>query len=334
MARLASDGKLGFYPTPETSLMEIRARILYSNDGEIHLLDPCCGSGEALSTVSPPYAAKTWGIELDADRALQASGRLDHCLCTSMYEARINPLGSMGLLWLNPPYTTENRGERAEVKFLKHAVKWLAKNGVLVYIVPEHILHDESLRMWISQYFKDIRAFRLHRDEYPRFRQAVLFGVKRGKPVPQKTGFQSPPYPHIEDSEEFSCEVPATLGPTVFQSNVGITDEEITVNRPELLARLKQLFPEERRVNRLSPLFPLRKGHLVALIIGGALDGPVDTGKGGQIIIKGFSDRTQSERTETEEVGDKVKEKLIVTDTYSVGIRVLDSAQARWYDIK
>jgi Uncharacterised methyltransferase family (DUF6094) len=334
MARLESDAKLGFYPTPDLSLRQIGKHISFPEEGECHLLDPCCGEGAALKYIDPGYESKSWGIELDPERAVIGSGKLGRCLCASMYETRINPLGCMGLLWLNPPYSTENKGERAEVKFLRHAVKWLTKDGLLVYIVPEHLFYDDNLRMWMSQSFKDIRVFRLHRDDYPRFRQAVLFGVKREKPVPQKASFAKPPYQHIEDIGGFSCTMPATTGPTVFQSNVGISDDDIAAYRPQLMGHLKELFPEEIKVNRLSPLFPLRKGHLVALIIGGLLDGPVETGKGSPIIIKGFSERIKSERTETEEVGDKTKEKLIVTDTYSVGIRVLDTAEAKWYDIK
>ena len=60
-------------------------------------------------------------------------------LC-SIFDARVNPLGSMGLLFLNPPYDTEE-GERVEMKFLKHSLKWLCPDGVLIFIVPEHILN-------------------------------------------------------------------------------------------------------------------------------------------------------------------------------------------------
>ena len=72
----------------------------------------------------------------------------------------------MGLLWLNPLYNSEN-GERTEMKFLKHSIKWLCYHGILVFIVPEHILEREKDRVWIGQHFSDITFLRLDRDDYP-----------------------------------------------------------------------------------------------------------------------------------------------------------------------
>jgi hypothetical protein len=180
MARLASEAKMGFYPTPERSLREIIQWIeieggygyIQSNSQNrftFHLLDPCCGNGEALQdVVRYQYKAATWGIELDIERAMEASNNLDNVIQCSIFDARVNPLGSMGLLWLNPPYSTEDR-ERVEIKFLKHSMKWLATDGLLIFIVPETILDEKNLN-WIGQHFYDITVMRLHRKDYPQLR--------------------------------------------------------------------------------------------------------------------------------------------------------------------
>jgi hypothetical protein len=75
----------------------------------------------------------------------------------------------------------------------------------------------------------------------------------------------------------------------------------------------------------LSPLLPLRKGHLTSLLTAGILDGVVDT-VDGPMILKGFSDRSKSTYYEDD--------KEITHDTFSVGIRVIEPFKGVWYDIK
>src|SRR5208337_5182014 len=76
---------------------------------------------------------------------------------------------------------------------------------------------------------------------------------------------------------------------------------------------------------QLSPLLPLRKGHLTSLLTAGILDGVVDT-VDGPMILKGFSDRAKSTYYEDD--------KEIIHDTFSVGIRVIEPRKGVWYDIK
>ena len=139
MARLESNAKMGFYPTPETTLEHLKEWI--SCGESVHLLDPCSGAGKALAELAGQ--GRTYGIELDQERGAEAKGTLDRFAEGSIFNARINPLGSMGLLFLNPPYDTED-GERVEMKFLKHAHKWLADGGLLVFIVPGHVLEESG----------------------------------------------------------------------------------------------------------------------------------------------------------------------------------------------
>jgi hypothetical protein len=87
---------------------------------------------------------------------------------------------------------------------------------------------------------------------------------------------------------------------------------------------MEKLFGNEDGLRSIKPLLPLRKGHLVALLTAGLLDGRVDTPEG-PIWIKGFSERTSFTRVEDD--------KEITCSTYSVGIRVLEKG-GKWYDIR
>jgi hypothetical protein len=254
---------------------------------------------------------------------MEASNRLDNVIQCSIFDARVNPLGSIGLLWLNPPYNTEDH-ERVEMKFLKHSMKWLVTDGVLLFIVPEYILDEKNLS-WIGQHFYDIKVMRLHRRDYPQFRQVVLFGKKKCKRTEDSEITNLFEYPHIEDVEPKSYPVPSTEGPKVFQGGDAFTDEEIQKNYPRVIEEISSITCHEDKVEAISPLFPLRKGHLIALITAGVLDGKIQTSDGGFILIKGFSERVSHTRIEDN--------KEITRNTYAIGIRVMDNG-GRWYDIR
>jgi predicted RNA methylase len=323
MARLASDAKMGFYPTPSETL-EWVCKFLSFGEG-VHVLDPCCGDGRAVYELkwASDFKAGTYGIELDGERVVEAHSNVDRIIQGSIFDVRINPLGCMGFLWLNPPYGSEG-GERVEMKFLKHSIKWLCRDGILVFLVPEPFFERERDRRWIGQNLYDCRLFRFHRKDYLRFRQAVLIGKRRGEVCDGE--IPPPPYPYIEDEAPLDplYIVPRTEGPKVFQASDSVTDEEIFENRSRLIQEMEKLLGNEDGLRSIKPLLPLRKGHLVALLTAGLLDGRVDTPEG-PIWIKGFSERTSFTRVEDD--------KEITCSTYSVGIRVLEKG-GKWYDIR
>jgi len=336
MARLAAKEKMGFYPTPPHTLKVIVRKFLrgssFDDDSMHHFLDPCCGEGEALQEACGwLYPAKSWGIELDVERAASASDVLDEVVQGSIHNVGIGPEGSMGLLWLNPPYDDSDESEREEMRFLKHSVKWLCPGGILVFIVPERIFEQEKNRRWISGWFKECSLYRIVEEEYGRFKQAVLFGRKRAVRSDVPPDLPRPPYPYMPEfykpAPVPTYEIPCTTGPSVFTGRTVVSDEDIVSAGAETRAMIRKLLLKDRLQGALSPLFPLRKGHLISLITAGFLNGRVTTGTGVMdfILIKGYSERVSSVRTE----GDRE----ITTETYRVGVRVIDPRAGRWYDI-
>ena len=327
MARLESSAKMGYYPTPQHTLSRILDWIAFQRPAGSkgnHVLDPCCGTGEALQAFQSRGPDVTnYGIELDAHRDVKAREKLQFVVQGSIFDARINPLGSIGLLYLNPPYDWDN-GERLEMRFLKHAHKWLCTDGVLVFIVPELIFLYQKHRNWIGQHFSDIAMMRVARDDYPTFKQVVLFGKKR-KERHEAGRMASPPYPYIDDTNAAEYMVPLTGGPEIFQGTDTVTDEEVIGHWPNVIREIASICHRCDMQSQLSPLLPLRKGHLTSLLTAGILDGKVDTADG-PMILKGFSDRAKSTYYEDD--------KEITHDTFSVGIRVIEPFKGVWYDIK
>ena len=102
MTRLASTAKAGFYPTPERVTEWIAQYVAPAVSGG-KLLDPCCGEGIAAQFVSRAWNLEAYGIEIDAERALEASERLHRVLHLDYASAR-TPHRSFQVLFLNPPY--------------------------------------------------------------------------------------------------------------------------------------------------------------------------------------------------------------------------------------
>lgn len=324
MARLASNAKMGFYPTPDKTLRLLRKWLNFDERSKV--LDPCCGPGTALKLLTGGNSdVVTYGVELDSTRAAQAENNLTHQALGSIFDVRINPLASIGLLYLNPPYDTEN-GERVEMEFLKHAAKWLAHDGVLVFLVPEHIFSIDKYRAWISRHFKDVCIIRAHRDDYPDFRQAVLFARKAlDTGMRRLSEFPNPPYKYIEDVPAHPYSVHFTTGPEVFQGTDAVTEDDIISYNPIVLKQIEQIAGPIKRAANVRPLLPLRKGHLISLVTAGIIDGELNTADG-PMIIKGFHERKEEVREE--------EEVEITKMTFNVGIRVMEVANGVWYDIK
>lgn len=311
MARLESQKKMGYYPTPQNTLEHIINKLSFSTGAVI--IDPCCGEGIALNAMK----AKTFGIEPDTQRAEKACDNLEKVICGSIFEAIIRPLECFSMLYLNPPYDWQD-GERMEYLFLKQSHKWLKQGGVLVYVVPEYVIEVKKIQSWISRHYEDIRICKFTREDYPAFRQVALFAQKKET---EKEEFPYPPYPHIEDTD-FSFTVPDGENPLVFELE-GIRPEDINsytkTAEKNILETLNGVQSSTSQV--LSPLFPLRRGHLVSLLMSGVLNGELKDG----MVFKCFTERRQSTRIE-EEAG-----KEITTDTYVSGIRVIE--RGRWYDV-
>lgn len=189
MARIASQSKGGYYPTPLDELKYINQR-LKTSEGRLNIIDPCCGTGQALGLIGQHLKSlgaevETYGVELEESRAMEAVIELDHVIHDGYEHLRTEPKYS--LLFLNPPYQ-DGFGERVETTFLRSLTGYknvLQDEGLLVYIIPQHVLDDSA--GVLSSRFSDIRVYRFTDKNYDLFKQVVVFGrFKRPDPEEKK----------------------------------------------------------------------------------------------------------------------------------------------------
>ena len=265
--RLEGTAKAGFYPTPPQTL-EIIRRLLVQGAPQLRgrsALDPCAGEGEALAAVGQALGMKTYGIELDQERAAIAHKRL--------YRARQGDAlrfaaRGFSLLWLNPPYDHGPDGKRLEEVFLERYLESLAVGGVLVLLVPEYTL--EKLWPLLTKDHLPALVARLPEAEYRAFRQVAVVAqrVHHYEAVPR--AWRGDPLPYLDRVEELKLPKPrvAEEQPELF--------EEVALD-PEKLMELVERSPlweglQQQVAPRLQPLLPLKAAHLALLVAGGMLD--------------------------------------------------------------
>ncbi|MEW5719052.1 MAG: DUF6094 domain-containing protein [Chloroflexota bacterium] len=282
MTRLASTAKAGFFPTPER-VTEWIARLAIPSPRGGRLLDPCCGEGIAAQFLAHVWNLEAYGIEIDAERALEASSRLHRVLHLDYAQTR-TPHHAFQVLFLNPPYDfAEGEGKRAEYQFLRDTTKWLQPGGLLIYIVPQYRV-DARMAGFLATAYESIRAYRFPDPEYAQFRQAVIFGIAKKEPSRDDAGSLAlvqqcrNGLPVLTDapSAEECYGVPAFSEDDRFYfRGTEINPQDALVeaiaagawNSSEWQAWLTPT----TNLSAFRPLMPLKKGHLAMLIAAGLM---------------------------------------------------------------
>jgi hypothetical protein len=102
MTRLGSTAKAGFFPTPKRVTEWITHWVVHSSHSG-RLPDPFCGEGIAAQSIANASILEAYGIEIDAERALEASSRLHRVLHLDSASARA-PHHSFQVLFVNPSF--------------------------------------------------------------------------------------------------------------------------------------------------------------------------------------------------------------------------------------
>jgi hypothetical protein len=337
MARLESQIKMGFYPTPSEVVEHIRKMLNISP--EARLIDTCCGEGEALSFLVRQSQAETYGCELDRKRMTQAKTRLKHVLWADVLYDLVCSKGAFSLLWLNPPYDTSGYGtdetkDRLEVLFLKRHWLYLQDGGVMVYIIPwSSLKYVEAI---IAKQCRDLVILKFPEDLFWEFNQIVLICTKgRSKKLEvdhNKSIFRWASEAFINGDLDYLISTDK-VNDLVYDvppscDLEGFTFRSIRLDPEQALERLKtspvgekahrQMFPPSL-AKSIQPLTSLREGHLAMLLASGMMNGEVVGPDGRKLVVKGSVTKGAIHSTEETDVGTK----HIRTDCYEITVRAL-----------
>ena len=79
--------------------------------------------------------------------------------------------------------TTTMRMEGWNTNGLSTPAPGCSRGGLLVWVVPQHMLRFRKATRYILSWYDQVQIFRFPDEEYDRFKQIVLFGVLRPKAV-------------------------------------------------------------------------------------------------------------------------------------------------------
>ena len=180
IGHLMNSVKLGFYPTDIEHVKMIKKALVFP-DNKVNLFDPCCGEGFALEKLALNENADTYGIELDGIRRTNAETRIKRVGFGSFFASRVSYESFHGI-FLNPPYLSiigENGSKtRSEKRFLVESMYNLMQGGVMIYIIPYYRLTMDICTILCNN-FENISVYRFLDSEFSKFKQVVVFGIKK-----------------------------------------------------------------------------------------------------------------------------------------------------------
>jgi predicted RNA methylase len=284
--------KLGYYPLPIDEAHRISRWLHFSSSGT-SVLDPCAGAGVALALITPGEQVRRYAIELDAYRAKDATANADEVIHGSAFDCHA-PVESFSLLYLNPPYdfeVGEGKNERMESIFLEHCFRWLMPGGLLVMVIPFDRVYE--CRRVLTPHFRDKTILRLTAPESIRYKQAVLFGIRRTRQEKDRLtdhAAQQANYKLSDLTRHYEA-IPA-LGDTperVFAVPAGsparLDYKGLPLDQIEHLLATSSASLQAQRVTHARtveftgrPLISLHQGHVGLLCTSGLLNGSFGTG--------------------------------------------------------
>lgn len=291
MARIASQAKGGYYPTPPEEMALICKRLVLEQ-GLINMMDPCAGKGEALRQAADYFKLAgaepvTFAVELEESRYKEAKERLDKVVHGG-YEGLRASNGVFSFLYLNPPYDWSFDGIRQELVFLNDLTapgKYLQTGAVMAFCIPATTL--KYVANLIAIRFTNVKVYRFTDKNYPVFKQVVLFGKRkqgRGDPEDIKVikemlllmSEDPSSIPVLDQDDGWTITVPVSTGDVQLFKGENLDPEEIACDLRSInWQKIEDLVTvkSSSKTELPKPLLPLKLAHIATAIAAGAVDG-------------------------------------------------------------
>ncbi|UAL49871.1 DUF6094 domain-containing protein (plasmid) [Sutcliffiella horikoshii] len=320
MSNIGNKIRAGFFATPTRQGNYLKQLLHFS--GECSIFDPTCGEGEILKQLgeNSEYTVKTYGVELDKRRAAKAEELIDYCTQAPI-ESMVISNDAFSMVYCNPPYDFAMKGydddeaDRKEYLELVRNTKYLAPEGILVYVIPSYRFADKKISRFLSTHFDKAGILRFTDEDYEDFKQCLFIGIKKKEKFKEYNQKVNSFLQNME-SEEFVLKSVTPLdvaigkrtwtipsGPTeirTFYSKI-----ENKVNFVEAIKNNKgfQAFKERTKPKKLeiggNPIINIAQGQMALLLASGAVNGLIGTGdklhavQGLEIVKKVKTEDTQ-----------------------------------------
>lgn len=322
MARLQSQANLQYIPTQTRIRQIIKSHLFFPEVGTT-CLDPCCGHGDALVDICPNQ--HLFGLELHTGRALKAKTKNYIQVLVGPFEHSVISNRAFGFIHLNPPYDWVAGGEqRYEELFLYRATNYLAPKGIMEYVAPTSLFQSSAtigirVLKFLHGNYQDIQIFKYPEPEFNKFRQIVIFGVKK----PQQPVTASPEWwdeqvakiitgdiPELTFQETPVYDVPIVNPGFVKTFRINYYDAELASADSQTLSLLQSESKPVLKDKLVAPYY-LDKALLALLAVGGYVDGSMP----GHILLGKYENHEENSTDYDPDSGDEIHTTKRVSST-------------------
>ncbi|MEM7034317.1 MAG: DEAD/DEAH box helicase family protein, partial [Chloroflexota bacterium] len=220
----------------------------------------------------------------------------------------------------NPPYDQALGGTRVELTHLQADLELLLPNGLGIWIMPKPSLDFDACAT-LARHLTKITLRRFPEPEYERFKQVVVFGVKRHHPLDTvyttasqledviKLGI--PPLEENELAYHFTDKRNQITAFNLSFPDISQTMDQVTDEGVHHGDAWHTLFGTHgRHINDFQPVLRLTSGHAAMVIAAGIVDGTEVDIEDQLHLIKGTTHKVVSISKEAESLEDVHKQTI------------------------
>lgn len=293
MARLASDAKMGFYPTDTNTIKKVIDKTIEFPKNKVHALDCSAGDGEAIEFIANEYNCDAFAVELDKYRAMALEKRnITKSLNADALHGVRKSNTWAGINFMNPPYGTNSFNERLELDFVKRWGGATSRGGILILVVNPSCIEENMIRALRMQGYKAVGSFYdENNQDYKKFKQRFILLQRialnfRDSLENILNALENPK--NIDDEFEFE-KIKITTGGKPEMFNEFQVPEWKLKRDLENSSGFKKSFFQNLRSSKIATTsieLP-NEGQSAILIAGGALNKKITLKNGDKVILKG-----------------------------------------------
>lgn len=182
-----NEGKMGSYYTDLEHCKRLRRLFVFPQD-EVCVLEPSIGDGSAVIACTDADKnpnIKIFGVELNDTVAESTANNpyVTECLKADFLEGVRIRNNAFSFCFGNPPYLNDTldgeKGARMERSFLEKVTYYLAKDGILVWIIPYHVYIEESYFRYVQSRYEVLHTYKFLEYEFEKYKQVVIVARKK-----------------------------------------------------------------------------------------------------------------------------------------------------------
>lgn len=297
-----------------------------------NVFSPRCGTGLVLNKFKEYGECFTYGLESRDYCHRNAKENLNRVIKGEMQGSKISNdcfdimQVSAPVSWVAEIGATGNLLEKKEKSWLRNTIKYLRKDGILIFTMPLTRMNNDMAFIF-SKLLKDVQVIKASNDCTTTYIHVI--GKKDISKDARKDIYAY--LANLNKLEELPLELDARynlasggmVSPELFRGSV-LDEEELQalVNSSGLMSSFWKQQEIEEKNNSVNPLLPFNMGQIGLVLTSGCLDGTVEEYEGQYHAIKGMVTKVRdfnnsvedNDETSIETISNKVQINLLTPD--------------------